>query len=111
MDKSYGLMQFVSINMILMKEGATLAECKGSPRSVPAWLGEEANKSDAAIELVRKFSHLAIYANSEYVEACLRHNPGCLGEGCWLALHDLMQRPYWERLWIIQELFLADQRS
>jgi len=29
------------------------------------------------------------------------------GEGCWLALQEIMDRVYWYRLWILQELIMG----
>lgn len=39
--------------------------------------------------------------------ARLTTDPNYLGNGCWLALQRLMQRPYWTRLWIIRETVLG----
>lgn len=76
--------------------------------SVQAWLGEEKNGSSSAITLVRNLSYMALYAKDEELQARLQRSPGHLGpQGCWLAFSAFMQRPYWKRLWIAQEVVLG----
>lgn len=75
--------------------------------TVIAWLGEERSDSGKAIDLVRALSEASAKQNGQELEARLLENPAYLGSGSWLALHELMQRPYWFRLWIIQELVLG----
>ncbi|KAG8670372.1 hypothetical protein FPOAC2_09726 [Fusarium poae] len=79
----------------------------GSAWAVIAWLGEASFQSDSAIQLIRDFSALSESNCGSRIESCLRSEPEYLGKGCWLALHDLMERPYWYRLWIIQEMIMG----
>jgi hypothetical protein len=72
--------------------------------SVVAWLDEEAESSDSAIALLQFLSEVDC---GEVLERRLREDPEYLGIGCWSALHELMNRPYWYRLWIIQEVVLG----
>jgi len=72
--------------------------------SVVAWLGEEADSSDSAIALLQFLSQADC---GEVLEQRLREDPEYLGVGCWSALHELMGRSYWYRLWIIQEVILG----
>jgi hypothetical protein len=60
--------------------------------SVVAWLGEEADASDSAIALLQFLSEADC---GDVLERRLRDDPGYLGVGCWKALHELMDRPYW----------------
>jgi hypothetical protein len=76
-------------------------------RVIIAWLGEERDRSGDAIELVQHLSNVSSQGSGEVLEAMLRANPGYLGTGVWMALHDLMRRRYWYRLWIIQEVVLG----
>lgn len=79
----------------------------GDAWSVVAWLGEPSFQSDSAIQLIRDFADLSKTNSGSQIESCLRREPEFLGKGCWLALHDLMERPYWSRLWIIQEMIMG----
>ncbi|GKU06402.1 heterokaryon incompatibility protein or allele [Fusarium langsethiae] len=79
----------------------------GSAWAVVAWLGEPSFQSDSAFQLIHDFSALSESDCGRQIEACLRSEPEYLGKGCWLALHDLMERPYWYRLWIIQEMIMG----
>ncbi|RBQ79351.1 hypothetical protein FVER14953_21724 [Fusarium verticillioides] len=79
----------------------------GSAWAVIAWLGEASFRSSSAIQLVRDLSALSETDCGSQIEACLRSDPDYLGNGCWLAMHDLMKRPYWYRLWIIQEIIMG----
>ncbi|RGP69553.1 Heterokaryon incompatibility protein [Fusarium sporotrichioides] len=79
----------------------------GSAWAVVAWVGEPSFQSDSAFQLIHDFSTLSGSDCGSQIEACLRSEPEYLGKGCWLALHDLMERPYWYRLWIIQEMIMG----
>ncbi|KAK4445126.1 heterokaryon incompatibility protein [Podospora aff. communis PSN243] len=80
----------------------------GSAWAVIAWLGESSFKSASAVQLVRDLAELRkAGASGEDIQACLRAEPDYLGQGCWLGLQELMERPYWYRLWIIQEMVMG----
>jgi hypothetical protein len=79
----------------------------GNAQIVIAWLGEEYNNSNKAMDLVHALSQASIDNNGEEIEAKLRIDPEYLGSGCWLALEELMSRDFWFRLWIIQEIVLG----
>ena len=80
--------------------------------SVFGFLGPEANGSGKALHLLTTLAK--IYDNEEKCERVREnlmqgihnHEPGS-----WLALNRLMLRPYWERLWIMQELVLGGYRT
>ncbi|KAG4436674.1 hypothetical protein IFR05_007853 [Cadophora sp. M221] len=77
--------------------------------TVIAWVGEEADQSRSAIELLHR---LAGFSNSSpsacaLLESRLRESPGYLGAGCWLALRDFVERAYCHRLWIMQEIIMG----
>lgn len=78
----------------------------GGAWRVIAWLGEERDNSDQALTLVQTLADLKPEFGEELAER-LAEDPELLGRGSWTALHDLMNRPYWYRLWIIQELVLG----
>jgi len=79
----------------------------GNSWMVVGWLGEEHDRSSSAIQLVRDLAALGQHSCGEKVEAALSAEMGYLGGGCWLALQELMERPYWDRLWIIQEIVMG----
>lgn len=83
-----------------------MREIYGGAWTVIAWLGEEQDNSDAAIRLVQSLSDTNPEHGEQLAERLLG-DPEYLGDGCWIALQDLMNRPYWYRLWIIQELVLG----
>ncbi len=72
-----------------------------------SWLGEEENNSSKAFDLLQSLSIARSKDGGEELEIRLQENPDNLGSGGWLALQDLMQRRYWSRLWIIQEVVLG----
>jgi hypothetical protein len=79
----------------------------GNAWAVIAWLGEEEDESDQAIGLLEALSSAGRKGCAHELEAKLTLDPEYLGNGSWLALHELMNRPYWTRLWIIQEIVLG----
>jgi hypothetical protein len=79
----------------------------GQAWAVIAWLGEEERESDKAIQLVRQLADHWDHEAAHNLEARLRRNPVSLGDGSWYALNELMDRPYWYRLWIIQEIVMG----
>ncbi|CZT05126.1 uncharacterized protein RCO7_05324 [Rhynchosporium graminicola] len=85
-----------------------MREIYGKAWTVIAWLGVEGNQSDMAIELVRKLCRFRNTQRTSFDLALkLTREPGYLGIGCWHALMQLMERPYWHRLWIIQEMVMG----
>ena len=80
-------------------------------QTVIAWLGEEADRSDNALALLRTLA--GSYGDERKaleLESRLFAEPEYLGRGSWLALHEFMKRPYWSRLWIIQDIVLGSSR-
>jgi hypothetical protein len=74
---------------------------------VISWIGDASYNSKDALNLVTALSAASLSDKGTEVEQHLDEDPGYLGTGSWLALHDLMQRDYWSRVWIIQELVLG----
>ncbi|KAL5330658.1 hypothetical protein ACEPPN_000177 [Leptodophora sp. 'Broadleaf-Isolate-01'] len=77
--------------------------------NVIAWVGEEEDESGSAIALVQRLAEIGKSSHSAcaLLESRLRENPAYLGTGCWLALRDFVERPYWYRLWIMQEIIMG----
>ncbi|VUC31677.1 unnamed protein product [Clonostachys rosea] len=84
-----------------------MGDIYGSAWAVIAWLGEESFRSSSAMRFIGDLSALSEADCGSEIEACLRNEPDFLGNGIWLALHDLMERSYWYRLWIVQEIVMG----
>ncbi|KAG9195848.1 hypothetical protein G6011_00969 [Alternaria panax] len=74
---------------------------------VVIWLGSEAEDSDKAMSLICILSRSCDDGTDKALGAKLRRDPGYLEPGAWLALSCLLERQYWNRMWIIQELCLG----
>jgi hypothetical protein len=82
-----------------------MRETYGHAWTVVAWLEEELYGSTQAIQLVQDLSERIHCGNG--LEARLWEDPGYSGTGCWWALNEFMERQYWYRLWIIQEIVMG----
>lgn len=69
-----------------------MREIYGNSQTVIAWLGEEYDQSHKAIELVRELAKFGKKDGGKKLEKSLRDDPGLLGNGCWLALQEFMDR-------------------
>lgn len=70
--------------------------------SVSVWLGGEDKDSFRALEFIERLLRLEGFDP-------LTKDPGTTAE--WAALHNLMQRPWFNRRWIVQEISLARQAT
>lgn len=82
------------------RQVARMRNIYGDAFSVIAWIGEEADESGKALELLHEL------ANASKGELGGRYKSRVRKAG-WMALHDLFMREYWFRLWIIQEVVLG----
>lgn len=80
-------------------------------RNVVIWLGNEGGESDKAMGLIRILSNACETGEDRAVGTALRKQPDLLGRGCWRALSKLLDRPYWDRLWVLQEIALGVGRT
>ncbi|KAK1829464.1 HET-domain-containing protein [Podospora conica] len=89
-----------------MKQLYSLAWC------VVGFIGPAAEESAKAIALADR---LADYCGNnsacEQLRTELLQGDGHIEPGSWLALNHLTARPFWSRLWIIQELALGSSRA
>lgn len=76
-------------------------------RDIVVWLGETADRSDSAMRLIQSLSRSCEDGTAESLGVRLKNDPDLLGTGCWSALGQLMNRPYWNRLWIMQEIAMG----
>lgn len=80
-------------------------------RNVVIWLGNEGDESDKAMGLIRILSNACETGEDRALGTALRKQPDLLGRGCWRALSKLLDRPYWDRLWVLQEIALGVGRT
>ncbi|KAM5346284.1 hypothetical protein ACJ41O_009289 [Fusarium nematophilum] len=72
------------------------------------FLGAAADASDKAVGLLKTLAAYEVNKTTGELREILQDNPAYLGgHGEWLALQAFLQRPYWSRLWIVQEVALA----
>lgn len=87
--------------------------------SVPAWLGEEADDSELAFNVVRDLGAVRCVCQELEDELAI---PGrefmdlhifwdyiklCLDVRSWIVVRMLFCRPYWRRMWVVQEVLLS----
>ncbi|KAN0108568.1 HET domain containing protein [Hyaloscypha variabilis] len=73
-----------------------------------AWLGLASKDSGAAIEFIKKLNRKSDEGSGISDDGFRKWLLGTVADGdTWSAVTNLMSRPYWTRVWIIQELSLA----
>ncbi|KAM7184419.1 Heterokaryon incompatibility protein (HET) domain containing protein [Naviculisporaceae sp. PSN 640] len=80
-------------------------------RDVVVWLGEKSDNSGLAMELVKTLAKSCADGTDDALGRELRTSPGMFGFGAWRALGELFNRPYWERLWIMQEIAMGNSQT
>jgi len=78
--------------------------------AVIAWLGDEYDDSDKALDLLQQFAKMNEERQKELAGQIARR-PDSLGKRSFFGLNELMKRQYWSRLWIVQELVLGGSAS
>ncbi|KAK3343398.1 heterokaryon incompatibility protein-domain-containing protein, partial [Lasiosphaeria hispida] len=66
----------------------------GDAEEVVVWLGDESHDSDAAMDLIKQWSRWLDLSGK--IDACS-------------AITNLLCRPYWERVWVVQEVACAKE--
>jgi len=91
--------------------------------SVVIWLGAECSDSQIAIDLLEKLSRYYNHGDKDErnipnlnleidtLRSSLKNDPEYLGRGSWVALREFLSRPYWDRLWIIQEVLISASKT
>lgn len=75
--------------------------------TVEAWLGTSARHSEAGLQLLQDMAAFRRAGCEVELTTRLRQDPHYLGSTGWLGLHSIMDRTYWYRLWIIQEIVMG----
>ncbi|KAH8677658.1 heterokaryon incompatibility protein-domain-containing protein [Xylariales sp. PMI_506] len=88
---------------------------------VVVWLGEEREESWKAMRLINLLAASWKADNGAMLRECLGDEETTIDSqlppgqrsliGCWHALRALMRRPYWSRVWIVQELVMGSVSS
>jgi hypothetical protein len=76
---------------------------------VLVWLGIESDDSDVAMNALAYW--LFRYVQRDNKRSIIPHVVGSLNPQEWQALQKLIERPWWTRLWCLQELVLAKEVS
>jgi Heterokaryon incompatibility protein (HET) len=80
-------------------------------RDVVVWLGEEGNNSAQAMRLLKVLAKSVADGTDRNLGDTLQETPDFLGHASWRALCQLMERPYWDRLWIMQEIPMGGEHT
>ena len=82
---------------------------------VLAWLGQEDQHAKPAYQLIRTLTRLSYLTVSHSSMAGAKLTPQVFRDAGievsdlpWESLASLFRRPYWSRMWVIQELYHAD---
>jgi hypothetical protein len=89
------------------KEVQQMKGIYGSAWTVIAWLDEATANSDAGLQLLRDMADFREVGCEAELDEALRKEPKFLGSTCWMGLHQLVNREYWKRLWILQEIAMG----
>ena len=99
----------ISINQGDLQERASQVKKMGEIYSKAwtplIWLGEQREGTNDALNLVASLA--SDYSSSDGVfqlTHALRKNPDFFSKGSWRALYEIIIRPYWRRMWILQEV-------
>jgi hypothetical protein len=110
-DKFMLWVDALSINQDNLLERAVqvqrMKEIYSASWSVTAWLGEATANSDAGLQLVRDLAAFREAGCELELERRLRDDSRFLGGTCWFGLQQIVDRKYWSRLWIIQEIVMG----
>jgi len=73
--------------------------------TVATWLGKPDDNSRLVVEFIGRNAQNAIDIN-DFTKLFKRFEESQQGRN---ACHTLLNRPYWRRLWVVQETILAQQ--
>jgi hypothetical protein len=76
---------------------------------VLVWLGKANSNIEKVIDLLDTVYAIALDTGEEKInfKKHIREDPDVFDRGAWGAFYDLLSRPYWGRLWVIQEIDLS----
>lgn len=80
-------------------------------RDVVVWIGEEENGNAEAFKLIKTLSKSCEDGTDKVLGDALRKSPDFFGYDSWRALDQFMDRAYWHRLWIMQEMAMGSSQT
>jgi len=86
-----------------------MREIYSTAEKVFTWLGPASNNSGDAIRFIKKLNRESNKGSGISDNRFRKWFPRTVADGDtgWSAVTNLMSRPYWTRVWVIQELSLA----
>jgi hypothetical protein len=79
--------------------------------AIVMWVGEEEGDGEQAIQLIRMVSSAMKSTTTDQIAKQMCGEHATLGPLHWAALARFMDRPYWSRLWILQEVAMGDRST
>jgi hypothetical protein len=75
--------------------------------TVISWLGKMDRRGDMgkAFRFLRNMASLTL--EEQDLARVMTQRPGFIEDSSFFALHEMMTRPYWSRLWVIQEVIMG----
>lgn len=80
-------------------------------RAVAVWVGQEGEDGAQAIWLMKLLSASFRCGSSAQLAHSIRTGASPIPTGAWGALAAFMDRPYWSRVWILQEVAMGDRST
>jgi hypothetical protein len=80
-------------------------------RDVVVWLGQEENGSERAIELIKMLSKSCKDGTGEALGQELHTSSDLFAADVWRCFGQFLNRPYWDCLWIMQEIILGNSQT
>jgi len=80
-----------------------------SARSVVIWVGNEGEDGAKATALIRTLAAALSDGSDRQLAEDVRNGRSSIAPGSWAALEAFMQRPYWSRTWILQEVSMGNR--
>lgn len=81
----------------------------GDAEEVVVWLGGESHESNEAMDLIKQWSEWFDRGGRTDANAVARALPLAFDASAVGALGNLLRRPYWERVWVVQEVACAKE--
>ncbi|KAK4158746.1 heterokaryon incompatibility protein-domain-containing protein [Cladorrhinum sp. PSN259] len=79
---------------------------------VLAWLGDESEDSDLAMDMIEQWGNWAISMKDKELKNLAdiqKDIPNAFDRDAVSAIQNILQRPFWNRIWIVQEVVLAKE--
>ena len=88
-----------------------MQEIYGRSLDVITWLGASGDESEMAADFINSLSGCWGEQTQDRLKQTLAEQLDNYGPKVWDALCNLCKRPYWSRLWVVQELVMGTDRK